>query len=592
MVNETTTPPPQTDETLSIIADIAASHALLHSTLDAMTAQILILNEAGVILITNATWDLFAEANHPELADNGIGMKYHDLYAILDGKDSNRIHSLRNGIYEILTGQREIFHLEFLYNGPKKKRWFNLIATHFHMAGINRIVVVHEDINESKLFEEELAHNAFYDVLTGLPNRRLFLDRLKHALHCLERNEPACIAVLYLDLDQFKLVNDSFGHHVGDKLLIAIGQRLQTCLRLVDTLARMGGDEFIILMEAYNNTAGVVVVADRILELFEMPFSLDGKEICVSLSIGICEYNSNDQKTMEDLLRDSDTALHYAKVQGKGCFKLFDKTLSQHVKTIDRTVNDLQRAIQKHEFRTYYQPIVSLKTGRIAGAEALIRWRHPKRGLIAPADFIPLAEMQGMIRDIGGWILRNACRQAKSWQDKGHLDLRMAVNISVRQLQQQNFAELVKNILGETAFPASCLELEITETAAMHDTDYTIKMFKCLMDLGARISIDDFGSGYSSLAYLKLLPVHTLKIDRSFICDLVADSKNAAIVTAVIIMAHNLGLNVIAEGVESEAALNFLRDHRCDFCQGYLFSEPVPADSFEKLLQIPYFTAA
>lgn len=592
MVNETTTPDRQTNEPLSIIADIAASHALLHSTLDAMTAQILILDETGNIIVTNATWDLFAEANHLELANHGIGAKYQDLYKMLVGKESNETNDITERFHEILVGQREIFHMEYLYNGPLKKCWFNLIVTHFHMAGINRIVVVHEDINESKIVEEELAHNAFYDVLTGLPNRRLFLDRLKHTLDCLERSEPCCIAVMYIDLDNFKLVNDSFGHHVGDELLTAIGQRLQTCLRLVDTLARMGGDEFIILLEANSDSSEAVIVADRILGSFERPFSLDGKEIYISASIGICEYKSGDEKTMVDLLRDADTALYYAKTQGKGCYKIFDVTLRNQVKTIVRTVTDMRRAIKKQEFRTYYQPIVSLKTGRIAGAEALIRWRHPQRGLIAPAEFIPLAENQGLIRDIGGWILRNACRQAKSWQDENHLDLHMAVNISACQLQHPSFVETVRNILGETAFPASCLELEITETVAMHDTDYTIKMFKCLMDLGVRISIDDFGSGYSSLAYLKLLPVHTLKIDRSFIRDLVADSKNAAIVTAVIIMAHSLNLSVVAEGVESEAALNFLRAHQCDFCQGYLFSEPIPAESFEKIPQIPYFAAA
>jgi diguanylate cyclase (GGDEF)-like protein/PAS domain S-box-containing protein len=440
------------------------------------------------------------------------------------------------------------------------------------------------DLTERKVLEERLEHRALHDPLTDLPNRQLFIDRLGQALRRTRRRKKGRVAVLFMDLDGFKVVNDSLGHETGDRLLVAVSKRLKGCLRPEDTLARFGGDEFVVLLEDVEGPEEAVRVAERIIDELKNRFVLNGRKLYARASIGIA-LGEDCTKGPDDLLRGADTAMYRAKDGGTG-YSMFDPVMYE--KAIGRleAENDLGRAVEQEEFVVHYQPIVSLQTGEVFAVEALVRWDHPERGLLDPDEFVPMAEESGLVIPMGEQVLREACLRAKEWQEAHPRTphLVMSVNLSARQLSRSDLAETVEGILKDTGLEGSYLTLDITETIYVRALAGNMATLDGLRDLGARISIDDFGVGYSSLAYLKRLPADALKIDRSFVRGLGEDVEDTAIVHMIIELAHTLGLEVIAEGVESEGQATLLREMDCDMAQGYHFSKPLPPEEIPALL--------
>lgn len=438
-----------------------------------------------------------------------------------------------------------------------------------------------EEIEERKVVEKVLEHQMHYDGLTGLPNRTLFTKRLKRISKRPERHHGYLFAVLLIDLDGFKVVNDSLGHGAGDELIIAVARKLEACIRPVDTLARFGGDEFSILLDDLSDVSDVLLVIARIEKLFETPFHIGGQNVFTSASIGIV-LNTAAYDGEEDFLRDADIAMYHAKLNGRARFEMFDTTMYDSIIKRVKMEADLRKAVKGNELRLHYQPIVSAADRRIIGVEALVRWEHPEDGMISPNDFIPLAEDTGLISEIGEWVLRKACEQNKAWHDSGYSDLRVEVNFSARQFQNQDVSKLVRDVLNETRMNAGCLDVEITETTAMEDQ--SIEILNELSSMGIGTSIDDFGTGYSSLGALKRFPIKALKIDKSFIQEVTMDTDIDAIVRAIIAMAHTLKIKVVAEGVETEEQLAFLQLHQCDEIQGYLFSPAVSESELTRML--------
>lgn len=435
---------------------------------------------------------------------------------------------------------------------------------------------------ERKRAEERLTYMAYHDPLTDLPNRTLFYDRLSLALAHARRLDQM-LAVLFIDLDQFKNINDSLGHATGDMLLQGAAGRLSSCIRAGDTLARMGGDEFTLLLPGIHQAEDAVKVARKIFDAFKQPWVLGGHEFHLTVSIGISVY-PNDGVDPETLLKNADTAMHRAKELGRNSCQFYNPEMKAKILERLAMEKSLRYALEHDEFVICYQPQVHTGTGGITGIEALVRWQSPDRGLISPDRFIPLAEDTGLILPIGEWVLRTACAQNKAWQEAGFPSVRVAVNLSPYQFRQETLVETVVRVLKETGLEPCWLELEITESAAMYDVDYTIAVLHELRDMGIRIAIDDFGTGYSCLNCLKQFPINRLKIDQSFVSDAVINPASAAIVTTIITLANNLNLEAIAEGVETEEQLAFLKQCRCGQMQGYLFGEPVPAGEFEKIL--------
>ncbi|HYD62693.1 MAG TPA: EAL domain-containing protein [Noviherbaspirillum sp.] len=448
-------------------------------------------------------------------------------------------------------------------------------------GNITHFVAVTEDISERKQTEQTIRHLAFHDPLTGLPNRRLFNDRL-HQAAALRHRKENCFALMLLDLDRFKTVNDTLGHDVGDALLKAVAARLLNSTRQGDTLARMGGDEFALIALEITQPEDMARLAEKLLDALSEPFHLFGHELYVTTSIGVTLY-PNDAVDAEALIKNADIALYRAKDLGRNNFQFFTSDMNAAMMHRLRLESAMRWAIERNEFMLNYQPQADVVSGRIHGTEALIRWRHPELGMIPPAQFIPLAEETGMIVQIGEWILQTACAQAKAWQLAG-LPMRVAVNLSARQFHQGDLAETIADILRELDLPPDLLEIELTEGILMEDTSQTAAILNKLHDMGVQISIDDFGTGYSSLSYLKRLPIQILKIDQSFVRDIHTDADDRAIVTAVIALAHSMKLRVVAEGVETPEQLAFLREYACDIMQGYLFSKPVTGDEVLSLL--------
>ena len=443
-----------------------------------------------------------------------------------------------------------------------------------HIAEQERISV---QLQESK---DHFRHAAFHDALTNLPNRALLAENLKFVIERAKQHEDYQFAVLFLDLDRFKNVNDSLGHSIGDQLLITMARRLESCIREVDMVARLGGDEFAILLDGIPNQAEATNMAQRIQEKLQSPFNLSGHEVFTTTSIGIA-VSSTGYDDPENMLRDADTAMYRAKAQGKACYEVFDKGMHTHAVYVLQMENDLRRAIEREELRVYYQPIVALENGQLAGFEALIRWQHPERGFINPSDFIPLAEDTGLIVPLGLWILKRACQQLCQWQwqSPANRSLFMSVNLSGKQVAQPDLVENIRDILDETHVDAKHLKLEITESAVMENAEMAARLLKRLKALGVQLSIDDFGTGYSSLSYLHRFPVNTLKIDRSFVGRIGEAAENIEIVRTVISLAENMGMEVVAEGIETLSQLTQLRKLKCQYGQGYLFSRPVDAQS-------------
>lgn len=441
------------------------------------------------------------------------------------------------------------------------------------------------DITERKQIEEQLAHNAYHDALTGLPNRLLFVDRLQQVLARHQRYPKEQFAVLFLDLDRFKVINDSLGHLVGDQLLIEIAKRIQSCLRLGDTVARLGGDEFTILLDSIHHVDDAIAVAERIQAAIQIPLCLNHHEIFTTASIGIALNEVRDMQP-EELLRNADTALYQAKERGKARHAVFNVEMYDQAVALLQLETDLRWAIERQELRVYYQPIISLATGQITGFEALVRWLHPERGLISPAEFIPVAEETGLITQIGQWVLHKSCQQLHQWQTHfpNSASLTISVNLSSKQLSQVNFVAHIDHILEQTQLTPQSLKLEITESAIMERPDAAANVLEQLRQRGIQLCVDDFGTGYSSLAYLHRFPIDVLKIDRSFTQQMDKQAEGFAIVRAIVTLAENLGLCVVAEGIETAEQLAQLQDLQCDYGQGYFFSTPLNEQAAETLL--------
>jgi diguanylate cyclase (GGDEF)-like protein len=439
------------------------------------------------------------------------------------------------------------------------------------------------DVTAQKQAEAKIRYQALHDLLTDLPNRVLFNQRLSDALIQAQQNN-SILAVCFLDLDRFKTINDTLGHAVGDRLLQNVAQRLTNFLGKDDIIARWGGDEFTILLSGISDGIDAAIIAQDILAALKPGFDIENHHLHISASIGIALYPIHGEDA-ETLIKHADTALYGIKSQARNNYQFYHSTINSQASELLTLENSLHYALERQEFIIHYQPQVNISTGEITKMEALLRWQHPNLGLISPTKFIPLAEETGLIIPIGEWVLKTACAQNKIWQDMGFSSLSIAVNLSARQFQQSNLVTLITQVLSETKLPSNCLELEITEGITMQDIDFTKAILKELHNTGVSISIDDFGTGYSSLSYLKNFPIHTLKIDKSFVSDLSSDSKNTAIVTAIIALAHGLNLQVVAEGVETEEQRNLLRILECELMQGHLFSRALPAEDATKLLR-------
>jgi diguanylate cyclase (GGDEF)-like protein/PAS domain S-box-containing protein len=439
------------------------------------------------------------------------------------------------------------------------------------------------DVTERKEIQRQLFHLAHFDALTGLPNRVLFVDRLKQTKAQTQRRNQL-MAVAFLDLDRFKVINDTLGHPLGDKLLQAVASRLQSGIRQVDTLARIGGDEFVIILGNLKEQADAERVTAKLMQMLAQPFVIDQHELFITCSIGISLFPRDDED-LDNLIKKADLAMYAAKGKGKCSFCFYSSEMDEHAHKRFVLENGLRKAIERQEFLLYYQPKVDVLSGQITSMEALLRWAHPELGIVAPADFIPLAEESGLIIPLGEWVLTEACRQNKLWQDEGSFRLRVAVNLSGYQLQRNDFIATVHRVLTETQLAPEFLELEITETVIMQHPEYVVGVLSQLRDLGIHISIDDFGTGYSSLSHLKKFSVNTLKIDKSFVKDIETNKTDAAIASAIVSMGNSLNLRVVAEGVETEAQFTILQDTRCDEVQGYLFSKPLPAGEVVAFIQ-------
>jgi len=470
----------------------------------------------------------------------------------------------------------------------KNKNNKDIFITFAKISGTRKNVVSIADISELKEAERQIHHQAFHDSLTNLPNRDLFMEHLIMAIKRGKRRENYFFAVIYLDIDRFKLINDSLGHNIGDKLLVEFANRIQDLLRDIDTLARFGGDEFVILLEDIEDENYAVLIAERLQQSLKPPFEIKGNDIYAPASFGIV-LNTKIYNDPEIIIRNADAAMYHAKEKGRSQFKIFDKTLHEKALSLLQIETDLRKAIANKEFDLYYQPIVSLDNISIIGFEALIRWNHPTQGLVYPDSFIPVAEETGLIIPIGRWVLKKACRDLRRWDEqvKSKLPLFMSVNISSKQFLRPSLIDDIKEILDEAGLPPDQLKLEITETALMEDVHETIPLIQRLKDLGVQIVIDDFGTGYSSMSYLQQLPIDTLKVDQSFISRIEnnSDDENKNIVETIVSLALKLGLKVVAEGVETNKQHSVLSQMNCQMAQGFLFSKPLEKKKMDALIE-------
>lgn len=508
-----------------------------------------ITNLSDDALLQTSALSIIHPADRPRIA-----AKIQEVFSVGHAETEARIITVDNGVRD------------FSFNGQR-----------FEVDGVIYLAGYGVDITDLKHAWVQLEHLATHDHLTGLPNRNLFFDRLQHNLDkAARRNEH--LAALFVDLDNFKLINDGFGHQMGDLLLVQVADRLRACTRKQDTVSRLGGDEFTVVVEdiRVSSEAIAAATAERIIEALAAPFDLGGREAFLSASVGIAFY-PKDGADMATLLRSADTAMYKAKEIGKNNYQFFTADMNTHAAERHALESDLRHALERGEFYLVYQPQVNILSARMIGVEALLRWQHPRRGLLLPDEFIPLAEATGLIVPIGDWVLRSVCAQHREWSDKGLRTIRVAVNLSTRQFRQEDLADTIQTILLENGVAASNLEFELTETCVMDDAASAAEILKRLKEMGVWLSIDDFGMGYSSLRYLKRFPIDNLKIDSHFIKDLSTDSEDRAIVSAIITMGHSMHLAVIAEGVETQQQLEFLRIEGCDFVQGYYINRPLSA---------------
>ena len=529
-----------------------------------------------------ASWNTGAERIKGYAAEEIIGEHCSRFYTEEDVEQGRPEQELRAAAAE---GCNETEG--WLVRKDGERFWADVVTTALrNEAGrLRGFSMLMRDVTERKLAEERMLHDALHDGLTGLANRALFMDRLGHAVERAKRNRDYAFAVFFLDLDRFKIINDSLGHLAGDRLLVEVGRRLKACMRAGDTVARLGGDEFTILLDDMRDAGDAMRMVERAQAQLALPFDLDGHEVFVSASVGIA-LSAMEYARPEDILRDANTAMHGAKTLGKASYKVFDATMHERARLMLGLETDMRRAAERREYRLHYQPIVSLETRRPTGFEALVRWQHPQRGLLRPGDFLALAEETGLVIQIDRWVLREACRQAREWQRRFRSErpLCVSVNLSARHFSAPNLVEHVCQVLDESGLEASCLKLEITESVLMSDADTVTGTLRRLKDLGVELQLDDFGTGYSSLSYLHRFPVDTLKIDRSFVGRIGPGGTNAELARAIVTMAHSLGMSVVAEGVETEEQSAELRAMACEYGQGNLFSRAVDCDAAESLI--------
>lgn len=514
------------------------------------------------------------------LDDSQEYMTIEKWFSVIAKEDQDRfIRSLNKYVTE---PQRKHFQIEYRVSAQDNGvRWIRTRGMAiWDESGIPvRVAGSITDITEQRLTDEKIHQLAYYDAMTGLPNRTLLIDRFTVAAAAAQRKQRR-VAVFFLDLDNFKTINDTIGHSFGDQLLQKVGEQLRCTLRRSDTLARLGGDEFIMLQANIKNMEEVSHLASRMLEIFKNPWILDDREFYVTASIGISVY-PDDGSDLQELMKNADAAMYRAKESGKNNFQIYTQELNMRIMERMEIENNLRRAAEKDEFVVYYQPMIELATGRVACVEALIRWANPAIGWVMPDSFIHIAEEIGLIGKIGEWVLNTACRQLFKWHEQGYENLKVSVNLSARQFQQPELVRTIREIIEDTHIKAEWLELEITEGLAMHDLEHTIGILGQLKDMGIGISLDDFGKGYSSLNYLKVLPISNLKIDKTFIHGFNSSSNQTKITRALISLAHNMNLSVTAEGVENMAQLDFLLKEGCDIAQGYYFSKPQQASDLE-----------
>lgn len=544
--------------------------------LAALPDAVAFTDQAGTIIGGNDLWC----TENPGL---GVGTDYRVACADLYRSEAGQALDVPGLLADILAGRREAVSFVFACKAAEQRRWQRVQLSSWSTDEARGAVIVQCDVTDAVLAEQRLFNLAHMDGLTGLPNRSLFLDRLQHAIRLAQRNGEK-MAVIFSDLDKFKVVNDTLGHRAGDQLLRDYSRRLADCLRKSDTIGRLGGDEFALIAPELHDAAEAGLIARKLLNALHSPFKVDGQDIYCSASLGVAVF-PDDGTTPEALMLGADKAMYRAKATGGATFQFFMAEKNDRAAEYLKLDNALRKALADNEFEVFYQPKLSCLSGAIVGVEALVRWRHAERGLVGPVEFIPAMEELNLIEQLGTWVLNEACHQVRRWQDGGIEPPVVAVNLSARQFESGELIDRVREAIAASGIAPDRLELELTESLLMRNVDDVVRTLAELRSIGVRLSVDDFGTGYSSLAYLKQFPLDAVKVDRSFIRDITADPDDASITRAVITMAHQLKLKVIAEGVETEGQLALLVANHCDEIQGYYFSRPIPAGDMETMLR-------
>jgi len=555
-------------------------YRLNRTVLNSLPAQIAVIDPDGTVITANENWERLCRQGQG--SPHSSGVNYLTFGPQAPGRSAEMRH-LQKGVQAVLHGEQAEFSMDYCQKSPDGKRWLHLSCTPLRRDG-GGVVVSQTDITARKLAEEKLAVLALHDSLTGLPNRNLFTDRLRGALHRARRSPDHLFAVIFLDLDDFKVINDSIGHIAGDELLKVASRRLEACLRAGDSVARLGGDEFVILLEEIADESDAIQIAERIQEVLTRPVHVAGNEVFVSASMGIV-LSSGGKDSPDTLIRNADTAMYRAKAKGRTCYALFDHEMHASVVKLMHVKDDLRDAFRRHEFRVRYQPILSAATHHLVGFEALIRWQKNGREIV-PDEFIRVAEESGQIIEIDRWVLRQVCGQIRAWSQSfpHRRSLTVSVNISGKHLRQADFAGFIQHTLFESGAEPGQLILEVTESSYLENPEQVGAKLMELKSRGLRLHIDDFGVGYSSFSYLGKLPANAIKIDRAFISALRPGSDGLGVVRAMVAVARSLNMDIVAEGVETPQQAALATELGCDYLQGFYFSRPLRVEAVEKLL--------